>query len=478
LSTSIAILLNRAWLTDLEHQSEIVAQLKKFESSSGTDTVQNIVIRDTGAPPEVIAMFRPSFLATQGVPVESVAARRAGVEIEEFKADGVPVRSFTKTILGDPRLLLPPEDRERNPPDELAPGYPTAEVPVASVEVFLSARHIQDSRQNLSRVLTRISLYGCLVAAAGSYLLAFFLTRPIRGLVKDMKRVSQGDLEHQSSVDSSDELGNLARAFNVMTSNLRAGQEAKLARKAMEHELSLATSIQERLLPKDVPQLDGLDLAVFYLSAEEVGGDYYDFLPVDDSHLGLVVADVSGKGIPGSLVMTMTRSLLRMAAVGQVWPDAPVRQVNRCLVPDLNPGMFVTLLYLVLDTSTREVSLVRAGHNAPLLYSRHHSRVVQINSRGMAIGLDLHGGLFDSELEVKRFRLRPGDVFVAYTDGIIEAKDAAGRDFGEQRLSRLIASHHRQGAQEVVDAIIADVEAHEAGSERADDITLVVLKAT
>ena len=180
--------------------------------------------------------------------------------------------------------------------------------------------------------------------------------------------MSLGDLQHQSRVSSGDELGNLARTFNQMTRNLHTAQAAKLSQKALEHELSLATNIQSGLLPSELPEIPGLDLAAFYCSAKEVGGDYYDLLQVDEDTVGMVVADVSGKGVPGSLVMTMTRSMLHMAARDNQSPQQTIIEVNNCLAPDMNPGMFVTMAYLVLDTRTREIRLVRAGHNAPLLY--------------------------------------------------------------------------------------------------------------
>jgi sigma-B regulation protein RsbU (phosphoserine phosphatase) len=291
-----------------------------------------------------------------------------------------------------------------------------------------------------------------------------------------MKQVSQGDLEHQSSVASGDELGDLARTFNAMTANLQTAQAAKLVRKAMEHELGIATRIQTELLPSDLPQLEGLDLSAFYLSAREVGGDYYDFISIDQQHLGIAVADVSGKGVPASLVMTMTRSLLRLAAAGNASPADTVRQVNLCLTPDLSPGMFVTLLYMVVDTSTHEVRLVRAGHNPPLLYSQRHRRLLHLKPRGIALGLDADA-LFTEELEVQRFTLQDGDVLVAYTDGVVEGKNRNAVEFGDERLCQLITANHQGTAQEIVNAIVESLRHHQQGTERSDDITLLVAKA-
>ena len=345
------------------------------------------------------------------------------------------------------------------------------------VEILVSVESIRRSRDDLSRSLTQVTLIASIGGAFAAFLLATFLTRPIRTLMRDLRQVSLGDLQHQSRVTSGDELGNLARTFNQMTRSLHTAQAAKLSQKALEHELSLATNIQGGLLPSELPEIPGLDLAAFYLSAKEVGGDYYDFLQVDDHTIGMVVADVSGKGIPGSLVMTMTRSMLHMAARENRSPKDTIIEVNNCLAPDMNPGMFVTLAYLVLDTRTREIRLVRAGHNAPLLYSARHGQVIDLHPKGSAIGLEREGSLFSSQLETQKFTLQPRDILVLYTDGIVEGKDPGGNDFGDDRLQQLITETRELSAQEILNTILQDLQAHQKSAEQSDDITLMVLKS-
>ena len=208
-----------------------------------------------------------------------------------------------------------------------------------------------------------------------------------------------------------------------------------------------------------------------------MGGDYYDFLQVDDHTIGMVVADVSGKGIPGSLVMTMTRSMLHMAARDNQSPQQTIIEVNNCLAPDMNPGMFVTMAYLVLDTRTREIRLVRAGHNAPLLYSARHGQVIDLHPKGIAIGLDREGPRFSSQLETQKFTLQPRDILVLYTDGIVEGKDPGGNDFGDDRLQQLITETRELSAQEILNTIQQDLQAHQKSAEQSDDFTLMVLKS-
>ncbi|MBI4602905.1 MAG: serine/threonine-protein phosphatase, partial [Planctomycetes bacterium] len=211
--------------------------------------------------------------------------------------------------------------------------------------------------------------------------------------------------------------------------------------------------------------------------AREVGGDSSDYLRLDRDRLGVVVADVSGKGIPAALVMTMTRSLLRAAARGEESPAKAVELVNRSLTPDMSPGMFVTLAYLVLDARTREARLVRSGHNPPLFFSAKHGKVLHIHPRGMALGLDREGSLFQAELQVQRLVLNPGDVLALYTDGIVEGKDREGHDYSTERLESVLASSASLGAQGIVEAVVADLAAHERGTEPSDDVTIIVLKS-
>lgn len=324
--------------------------------------------------------------------------------------------------------------------------------------------------------MLKVALTASALAALGSYLLARYLTAPIRALEKDMKQVTLGNLEHQSSVSSSDELGMLAHTFNVMTDGLQAAQELRVAQRALEYELSLASRIQTRLLPPHVPKIAGFDVAVHYAAAKEVSGDYYDFIRVDDDRLGFVVADVSGKGVPAALVMTMTRSLLRIAAREQPSPARALELVNRFLTPDLDRGLFVTVVYFILTPSTSEVLLVRAGHNPPLHFQASARKLLRIQPRGLAIGLHRQGALFETELRVQSVSLGAGDVLLAYTDGVIEAKDREGDDYTEARLAEIVAAAARGAADDIVTAIVGDVERHQHGCERADDITVVALK--
>ncbi len=394
--------------------------------------------------------------------IEYPPAREAGVEIMDFEfvyhgRETKPIRSFEKWL-----------------------QYPDGEsaARIGRAQVLLSETQIRQARQRVRNEMFTLTLATALAAGLGSFLLATFLARPIRMLVKDMQQVSLGNLDHKSEVSSPNELGDLARTFNQMTSNLREAQELKIAQRATEHELNLATRIQQRLLPSSVPKIPGFDVAAYYQAAQEVGGDYYDFLRIGQHDVGVVVADVSGKGVPASLIMTMTRSLLRLAARGSTSPVETVRAVNRTLSPDMSPGLFVTLLYFVINAPARMVRLVRAGHNGPLFYSARSRKLIHVNPRGIALGLDSGGNLFDSEIEARQFTFHGGDVLVSYTDGVTEAKNRDGEDYSQKRLARVLVENAGRTAPEIQEAILADIDTHRGDVERSDDLTLVVIKCT
>ncbi|MEM7231029.1 MAG: PP2C family protein-serine/threonine phosphatase [Planctomycetota bacterium] len=441
-------------ITDPTRHPELRQKLERFRSERRSSRIEDILVFDRSG--QAIALLESTSL-TQGERVDYAQADELGIEIASRTANKVPVRSFSKKL----------------------PAAPDAEIPgpIGSVVVLVSTQRIADARERVSQSLTQLTLISGFAVAALAFLVATFLTRSIRWLREDVRIVSLGRLDHESEISSSDELGDLARAFNHMTHSLLQAQDTKLRERALDQELSLATQIQESLLPENVPKIAGLDIAVHYESAKEVGGDYFDFIKVDRQRLGVVVADVSGKGVPASLVMTMTRSLLRMAATDQLSPDATVTCVNRLLSPDLQAGMFVTLAYLVLDAKTKEIRLVRAGHNAPLFFRSENKRLHQLTPEGLAIGLDRGGDVFDARLQSQRLRMETGDVLVLYSDGIVEGKNEHDEDFGDDALRELVASTSHLSAQEMVDEVIAALDDHRGPAEPSDDVTLLVLKA-
>jgi hypothetical protein len=243
----------------------------------------------------------------------------------------------------------------------------------------------------------------------------------------------------------------------------------------LQHDLSIATEIQANLLPKKIPRIEGYDFSAYYRPSKHVGGDYYDFIELAEGRWGLVVADVSGKGVAGSMVMTMFRSVLRMHAEASPRACDPLVATNRQVARDIKRGMFVTCLYMVFDPRTAEIRVCSAGHN-PLLYWRaKQSKVYQINPRGIAIGFD-SGPIFERSILEQKFVLEAGDRIVAYTDGIIEAMNEARDEFGNERLASLTHQHGSTTSGRFVNMLISAVDAFVAGAEQSDDITLMTVR--
>jgi len=238
--------------------------------------------------------------------------------------------------------------------------------------------------------------------------------------------------------------------------------------------LDKARAIQDRLLPQDVPKLPWLDLAAFYAPCQEVGGDYYDFIPQPDGGLGVVCADVSGKGVGAAMVMVMFRSLLRLAASRGLQPEEVLRVTNKLVTRDMLRGMFVTALYLTVKPG--RLVMANAGHLPPIVVRRGSQRARLARANGLAVGL-VEGAQFAKAVRPRAIRVGSADMVCLYTDGVVEARNADGQEFGTRRLARALCSGAAT-AQEAVDAVVAALDAFTEGAPQHDDTTLVVLRLT
>jgi sigma-B regulation protein RsbU (phosphoserine phosphatase) len=241
----------------------------------------------------------------------------------------------------------------------------------------------------------------------------------------------------------------------------------------LEQDLSRANQIQLRLLPEKIPYIPGCDMKLHYVSCKETGGDYYDFIEIDKDHLGIVIADVSGKGISGAMIMILACTVMRIIAKGN--PDAReiIVRANRIIAPYVKNIMFMTILYLVLDKRRYTIEVVNAGHN-PLLYWDGRE-LKRINPQGIALGFDL-GPLFEATLKSETITLRPDDYIVAYTDGVVEGLNPKGQEFSEERFLEIIRAYGSRPPRELINNLEKELEAHRGDAPQYDDITVVTLK--
>src|SRR5438309_4168252 len=228
-------------------------------------------------------------------------------------------------------------------------------------------------------------------------------------------------------------------------------------KKRLDHDLEIARDIQRILLPARAPAVAGFEIIGINVPARQVSGDYFDYIKVDDERLGIAIADVSGKGVPASLIMAICRSVLRSQATQNPSPADVLQKVNRQLYPDIKEDMFISMAYLVVDHARNgAVTLARAGHDAPLLYQRASQSVTPLKPPGMVLGID-SGNVFDRLTGEVAVPLERDDCLVLYTDGVTEAIDLEGNEFGLERLIESVRASATSGAPAVVNRLIDDL---------------------
>jgi sigma-B regulation protein RsbU (phosphoserine phosphatase) len=272
---------------------------------------------------------------------------------------------------------------------------------------------------------------------------------------------TQGDLEL---------LGAIASSAAIAIENARLYQVA-VEKGRMERELQMARQVQASLLPRETPQLPGWEFAARWQPAREVAGDYYDFIPLDEGQLGLVIADVSDKGMPAALFMALTRSIVRASVARAPSPAEGIAHANRLICADSTGGMFVTLFYALLDPATGEFTYVNAGHNPPLLYRSEKDQLTELARTGMVLGV-----LEDAPFEQRTLQLSPGDLVLLYTDGVTDATDGDLQDFGMDRLRRMILEHQDAPAAGLVAGLEEAIGDFAASAAPFDDIAIVVMR--
>ena len=252
----------------------------------------------------------------------------------------------------------------------------------------------------------------------------------------------------------------------------------QVEKQQLDLDLSVARGIQQMLLPRQAAQLSGLDLDARYLPAQKIGGDLYDVFALSDTRLGVVVADVSGKGISAALLMAICRTNLRQIASRHSTPAAALVELNRVLGAEITGGLFVTMLYAIIDVGANEVVFARAGHELPLFLRAAGTAGVgpadYVNSDGMAIGL-VADEIFSAAIQDRREPFRPGDTLVLYTDGLTEAPNEEETEFSGARLADAVRSRPGRPAREINDGILEAVQRFTGDTVQRDDFTLVTV---
>ena len=309
--------------------------------------------------------------------------------------------------------------------------------------------------------------------------LARSITGAVHALFTGTHRVRRGDFTHRIRVTSGDQLGDLAESFNEMTASVESLMYQAAEKKRLEEELRIARQIQMSLLPRDALSIPGLTITALCRPAREVGGDYYDVIRLGERRLGLLVADVSGKGAGAAVYMAELKGLI--LSLGKIYesPRKLLMETNRIMASTLDSRSFITMLYAVVDLEVGTLTYARAGHT-PLFYASQNGTdglgVRVLMPDGLVLGLEGLEEHFDDLIEEHTLDIRVGDVAVLFTDGVSEAMNESNDLFGEERLQQVIVEHGHRSPNELREQIVRAVESFVGTADQHDDMTMLLLR--
>jgi phosphoserine phosphatase RsbU/P len=321
-----------------------------------------------------------------------------------------------------------------------------------------------------------------LIVEIASIVIGILLTKSITDAVHNLDRgtefVKRGDFSQRIIVKSEDQLGALAASFNQMTEYVQHLVKERVQKERLERELEIAKEVQERLFPNRPPRMDCLDVAGICLPARTVSGDYYDFLPLGAHELGLAVGDICGKGISAALLMANLQATLRSNVMnllgnselnGEKTVAEIVEKLNSQIYTFTAANKFATFFFALYDDRQKTLTYCNAGHNPPLYLNGEKTR--RLNAGGTVVGV-----FADAKYDQETIHVKPGDLFVAYTDGIVESVNEYGEEYGEYRLSQLVQENRHLDADAIKDMVVRQVLSWTFADERDDDMTLIIAK--
>jgi sigma-B regulation protein RsbU (phosphoserine phosphatase) len=319
------------------------------------------------------------------------------------------------------------------------------------------------------------------IAVPLGMVLAFVYWRRLAGALELLRegfhRLELGHLDSNVAIPESHELHPLARSFNQMSESLTRARDDRVTRERRDIDLKMARDFQNLLIPRRSAPLKGYEVEVYYRAASDIGGDYVDVIPLDERRTGFVIADVSAKGMSGLLVTAMLKIQVAELAMQGIRPSEVVRRLNESLARNLEPNMYVTLFFAILDSATGELMFSNAGHTPPVLYER---------AKGSCRSLKLDGaplGVFPDEVFAKTVRdyhvaLAKGDIVLQYSNGLDTSRDKTGQTLGIERVLDLLKAFAGGTARDLVKGIIDAETDFRNGRPQTDDITLLAIRAT
>jgi len=338
-----------------------------------------------------------------------------------------------------------------------------------------SGQQITDETTRIMTIFAALFVILLVAVLFISISLARYITKPVETLKSGTEAIGKGDLDYRVKISSGDEFEELANSFNTMAADLKTNivnlRLTTAQKERFTKELEIARTIQASFLPETIPEIPGFEIAAVSVPALEVGGDFYDFIPVSQNRWALVIADVSGKGVSAALFMALSRTLIRANLEGKDDTTGALRQANRMIYRDAQSSMFVTAFSLVVDPERLTLSCVNAGHNPPLVIRHESGDATFLREDGIALGV-----LSEMEIHEEAVSVMPGDLVVMYTDGVTEAFNAKYEEFGAEQLIHIAKDCRALPACEVIEHILDSVRIFAGDTPQSDDITLVVLR--
>jgi len=345
---------------------------------------------------------------------------------------------------------------------------------IGHVYLTYSTKELHDNISNGIRITVSVSAAALVLAL----LLALFffrrISRSMKAMMDGVNTLAEGNLDVQIRMPSRNEFRVLANAFNDMAFRIAAAQKEHIVKERMDRELEIARDIQHTLLPENVTAPDGYQIGHHYASATEVGGDYLDVVRVDESKVGLVMADVSGKGVPGLVIMAMVKIMVQNLVAKGTPPKEIVRKLNSALLGNIRRNMFVTFFVAILDGKTGSVKFSNAGHNPAVIYDRQTGSARFFRMEGPPMGA-FPDHVFAEHLHEYRIDLAPGDQLLQYTDGLNESMNESGEQFTLDRILDIANKHGHEGAESLVGRLVRAEAAFRASAPQSDDLTLLAL---
>ena len=468
-------------------QREIDTQVFKYVGVSGVDKPRIVQVGyHAGMLRQLQQRMGLTRLVNQLVAEGSVIAIRVldknmiTVEYaEKFRDNKLP--EPTETDLADWRKLVSEGRTESSLEASLlkvvAPiGEEGGELKGGAILVTLPTDHVQAAIQNRIRLATVVSGLVLLLGSVIAIFCAKTISRPIVDLTEMTRRIAGGDFTQSIAISAKNEIGALAASFNEMTRRLNESienlKETTAAKERIERELQIAHEIQMSMVPKifpPFPDRSEFDLFAALVPAKEVGGDLYDFFFIDDDRLCFAVGDVSGKGVPASLFMAVTKTLVRATAGNGGTPAEILARLNTDICRDNESCMFVTFFCGILNIRTGQVDYSNGGHNLPYYLYRDGVSPLE-NFGGRSLGLVERSPYASGQMV-----LRPGEALLLYTDGVTEAMNLSRTLYSDERLERFLGTNRSSTPRQIIGDLISDVRHFAGEAAQSDDITVLAL---